>query len=46
MKAGKAGGVEAVVKAINIHIGNVDVCEKGCASLNNMTEDNGKTLKF
>ena len=41
MKAGAAGGIEAVVKAINTHINNADVCEKGCGALNNMTL-NGK----
>ena len=44
MKAGTARGVEAVVKAINTHINNADVCEKGCAALMNMTKDNGKRL--
>ena len=36
MKAGAAGGIEAVVKAINKHIGNAGVCDKGCATLYNM----------
>ena len=36
MKAGAAGGIEAVVKAINTHINNAGVCEKGCATLYNM----------
>ena len=39
VKAGAAGGVEAVVKAINIHIDNVDVCEHGCCALRNMTNN-------
>ena len=43
MEAGTAGGIEAVVKAINTHIDNVDVCKKGCAALVNML-NNGKTL--
>ena len=42
MKAGTAGGVEAVVKTINTHINNAGVCEKGCKALMGMTEDNGK----
>ena len=45
MKAGAAGGIEAVVKAINTHIGNANVCEKGCGALRNMLYGNGKTLK-
>ena len=40
VKLRTAGGVEAVVKAINTHVGNVDVCEQGCAMLMNMTIDN------
>ena len=43
MKAGVAGGIEAVVKAINTHIDSPDVCEKGCSALWNMTVNNGKT---
>ena len=42
MKAGTAGGIEAVVKAINTHIDNDDVCESGCGALWNMTANNGK----
>ena len=42
VKAGAAGGIEAVVKAINTHINNASVCEKGCDTLNNMTF-NGKS---
>ena len=42
MKAGAARGIDAVVKAINTHIDNVDVCEKGCGALSNMTFNNGK----
>ena len=37
MRAGKAGGIKAVVKAINTHIGNADVCYFGCGALWNMT---------
>ena len=43
MKAGAAGGIEAVVKAINTHIDNADVCKQGCDVLINMTV-NGKIL--
>ena len=44
MKAGAAGGIEAIVKAINTHISNAAICEQGCGALNNMTAVNGKTL--
>ena len=43
MKAGAAGGIEAVVKAINTHIGNAGVCENGCGALRSMTKSTGKT---
>ena len=42
VKAGAARGIEAVVKAINTHINNADVCYAGCGALNNMTANNGK----
>ena len=35
-KAGAAGGIEAVVKAINTHIDNAGVCESGCGALSNI----------
>ena len=41
MKAEAAEGVEAVVKAINTHNDNADVCCAGCGALCNMTL-NGK----
>ena len=37
MKARTAGGIETVVKVINVHIENADVCKFGCAALGNMT---------
>ena len=40
--AGEAGGIETVVKAMNTHINNPDMCENGCGALNNMTANNGK----
>ena len=43
VKAGTAGGIEAVVKAMNTHINNPGVCYQGCGALWNMTV-NGKTL--
>ena len=44
MKAGAAGGIEAIAKAINTHISSAGVCESGCCTLRNVTCDNGKTL--
>ena len=41
MKAGETGGIVAVVKAVNTHINNPDVCVNGCGALWNMTF-NGK----
>ena len=43
MKAGETEGIETVVKAINTHISNANVCQMGCAALVNML-NNGKTL--
>ena len=45
VKAGAAGGINVVVKAINTHINNADVCENGCGALCNMTFNNGKYNK-
>ena len=45
MKAGTAGGIEAVVKAISTHIGDPGVCYIGCAALWSMTFNNGKNTK-
>ena len=45
VKAGAAGGIEAVVKAINTHISNAGVCEQGCGALLNMTANNGKNTE-
>ena len=42
MKAVTVGGIEAVIKAINPHIHNSDVCENGCYALYNMIFNNGK----
>ena len=44
MKAGAVGGIEAVVKAINTHINNADVCESGCNTLWIMTVNGKKQL--
>ena len=42
MKAGEAGGVEAIVKAISRHVCNAGVCEMGCGVLWDMIASNGK----
>ena len=42
MKAGAAGGIEAVVKAISTHLDNVNVCSAGCSTLWNISY--GSTL--
>ena len=42
MKAGATGGIETVVKAINTHIDNADVCKQGCGALLRMTENDSK----
>ena len=43
VKAGAAGGIEAVVKVINTHINNANVCVNGCGVLWSITV-NGKRL--
>ena len=45
MKAGAAEGIETVVKAINTHINNVDVCKQGCGALWSMTINGKNTDK-
>ena len=45
-KAGAAGGIEAVVKAINTHIGNADMSYAGCWTLLNMTVNGKNTDKI
>ena len=45
VKAGIAGGIEIVVKAINTHIKSTGVCHAGCSALMNMTDNNGKNTK-
>ena len=42
MKAGIAGGIDVIVKTINTHIDNLDVCKNGCGALKNILL-NGKT---
>ena len=41
---GAVGGIEAVVKAINVHINNADICRAGCDALWFMVFNNSKTL--
>ena len=43
MKVGAAGGIEAVVKVINSHIYNADVCCQSCNVLDALIPDEGKT---
>ena len=45
MKAGAAGGIEAVAKAINTHTDNPDVCYMGCAALLVITYNDKSTDK-
>ena len=42
VKAGAAGGIDAVVKAINTHSDDADVCYNGCDALNSMIRYNSK----
>ena len=46
MKAGEAGGIETVVKAINTHIDDADVCEQGCGALDYMALNGKSTDKI
>ena len=43
MKAGRAGGVETIVKAISTYIDSADVCSSGCCALRNIAFTNGKS---
>ena len=43
VKVGTAGGIEAIVKAINTHINNTKVCQIVCAILENTALNNSKT---
>ena len=42
MRAGTAGGIEAVLKAIDAHMDRVDLCRQGCAVLYSLTINNCK----
>ena len=37
LKAGQAGAIEVIVKAMNTHAGNANLCENGCEALRNIT---------
>ena len=36
-RAGVAGGIEAIVKAMTTHIDNADVCQRGCGAFCGVT---------
>ena len=42
VKAVAAGGIDAIVRAMNTHINNADVCEYGCCALCNMAINRSK----
>ena len=42
VKAGAAGGIDVVVKAISTHINDADVCYAGCGALKSITLNNSK----
>ena len=44
VKAEEVRWIEAMVKVIDIHIGNANVCENGIAVLWAMASDNGKMM--
>ena len=41
VRAGLAGGVEAIIKTINAHINKIDVCKAGCGALFAVIDENG-----
>ena len=45
IKAGKAGAIEVVIKAIGTHTSNKRICEKGCRALSNLTSNGKKKNK-
>ena len=45
MKAGTAGGIEVVAKAIDIHTNSFHVCFSGCGALWNMINNGKNTNK-
>ena len=44
--AGAAGGIEAVVEAMNRHADNAGVCEQGCGALWSMAINRSKPFLF
>ena len=42
VKAGDAGGIEAVVNSINTHIDSENICLRGCGALSRIALSNGK----
>ena len=44
VKAAAVGGIEAVLKAINTHINNADVCTVECIALWNILTNNCKNI--
>ena len=43
--ARKAGGIEAVIKVINAHLDDPEICGVGCATLGTMVIGDGKCPK-
>ena len=43
MMAGKVGSIETVIRAINAHIKNAELCGNGCAALIGITTEGKKT---
>lgn len=41
-KAGDAGAINVILRAMKTHIESVDVCKFGCGALWSITDDNGK----
>ena len=41
----KAGGIEVIVKAINTHIDNTDMCRAGCHALKSMINNGTDLIK-
>lgn len=36
VKAGAAGGIKVIIKAMKKHISNANMCHYGCGAINNM----------
>lgn len=45
VKAGKEGGIETIVKVMNVHVDCPLICEWGCRTLLNMITNNGKNTE-